>query len=55
MKAGADSAITQYFYNTDAYFAFVDDARATGYTETMLGRRRYLPEPAEREALDAAS
>lgn len=30
MKAGADSAITQYFYNTDAYFAFVDDARAMG-------------------------
>ncbi|MBU0602004.1 MAG: methylenetetrahydrofolate reductase [NAD(P)H] [Gammaproteobacteria bacterium] len=30
MKAGADSAITQYFYNADAYFAFVDDARAKG-------------------------
>ena len=41
----------------------VDDARATGYTETMLGRRRYLPdlnsdnrqrrEMAERMALNA--
>lgn len=30
VEAGADSAITQYFYNTDAYFAFVDDARAMG-------------------------
>ncbi len=24
IEAGADSAITQYFYNTDAYFRFVD-------------------------------
>ncbi|QAU33297.1 methylenetetrahydrofolate reductase [NAD(P)H] [Janthinobacterium sp. 17J80-10] len=30
VKAGADSAITQYFYNADAYFRFVDDARAAG-------------------------
>ncbi|QHI99601.1 methylenetetrahydrofolate reductase [NAD(P)H] [Xylophilus rhododendri] len=29
-KAGADTAITQYFYNADAYFRFVDDARARG-------------------------
>lgn len=28
--AGADSAITQYFYNADAYFRFVDEARAAG-------------------------
>ena len=28
VAAGADSAITQYFYNADAYFRFVDDARA---------------------------
>ncbi|MCB1789441.1 MAG: methylenetetrahydrofolate reductase [NAD(P)H] [Gammaproteobacteria bacterium] len=26
-EAGADSAITQYFYNADAYFAFVDSCR----------------------------
>ncbi len=26
-KAGADSAITQYFYNADAYFHFVDEIR----------------------------
>ena len=29
-KAGADSAITQYFYNADAYFHFVDAVRALG-------------------------
>ena len=30
VKAGANSAITQYFYNADAYFHFVDVARARG-------------------------
>jgi methylenetetrahydrofolate reductase (NADPH) len=30
VEAGADSAITQYFYNADAYFGFVDNARAQG-------------------------
>ncbi len=30
VKAGADAAITQYFYNADAYFHFVDDVRAQG-------------------------
>ena len=29
-KAGANSAITQYFYNADAYFHFVDEIRAQG-------------------------
>lgn len=29
-KAGADSAITQYFYNADAYFHFVDELRRQG-------------------------
>ncbi len=28
--AGANSAITQYFYNADSYFAFVDEAQRTG-------------------------
>jgi methylenetetrahydrofolate reductase (NADPH) len=28
VEAGADAAITQYFYNPDAYFNFVDQARA---------------------------
>jgi len=30
VKAGANSAITQYFYSADAYFHFVDEARALG-------------------------
>jgi methylenetetrahydrofolate reductase (NADPH) len=30
VKAGANSAITQYFYNSDAYFRFVEDVRALG-------------------------
>ena len=30
VKAGANSAITQYFYNADAYFHFVDEVRALG-------------------------
>jgi methylenetetrahydrofolate reductase (NADPH) len=29
-EAGADSAITQYFYNIDAYLHFVDEVRAMG-------------------------
>jgi methylenetetrahydrofolate reductase (NADPH) len=30
VKAGADAAITQYFFNADAYFRFVDDVRKMG-------------------------
>jgi methylenetetrahydrofolate reductase (NADPH) len=30
VDAGADGAITQYFYNADAYFRFVDDVRRLG-------------------------
>lgn len=30
VKAGADSALTQYFYNIDAYFQFLDDCEVMG-------------------------
>ncbi len=30
VEAGADAAITQYFYNADAYFAFLDACTAVG-------------------------
>ena len=30
VKAGANAAITQYFYNADAYFQFVDQTRGLG-------------------------
>lgn len=32
VNAGANSAITQYFYNADAYFHFVDAVRTAGVT-----------------------
>ncbi len=36
MDAGADAAITQYFFNADAYFRFVDEARALGVTQPIV-------------------
>ena len=32
VESGANSAITQYFYNADAYFRFVEDVRKLGVT-----------------------
>ncbi|MFZ9345520.1 MAG: methylenetetrahydrofolate reductase [NAD(P)H] [Burkholderiaceae bacterium] len=34
--AGASQAITQYFFNSDAYFRFVDDAYALGVTVPIV-------------------
>jgi methylenetetrahydrofolate reductase (NADPH) len=34
--AGANSAITQYFYNTDAYAAFIDDCARLGITQPIV-------------------
>lgn len=36
VKAGADAAITQYFYNADAYFRFVEDAQKAGVTVPIV-------------------
>jgi methylenetetrahydrofolate reductase (NADPH) len=36
VEAGADAAITQYFYNPDAYFAFVDECEAAGITVPIV-------------------
>jgi methylenetetrahydrofolate reductase (NADPH) len=36
MNAGANSAITQYFYNADAYFRFVEETRKLGITAPIV-------------------
>jgi methylenetetrahydrofolate reductase (NADPH) len=36
MNAGADSAITQYFFNADAYFRFADEVSARGVTAPIV-------------------
>jgi len=36
IDAGADSAITQYFFNPDAYFRFVDDCEDLGITAPIV-------------------
>jgi len=34
--AGANSAITQYFFNADSYFSFVDEAQRAGITSPIV-------------------
>jgi methylenetetrahydrofolate reductase (NADPH) len=36
IEAGADGAITQYFFNPDAYFRFVDDVRGLGVSVPVV-------------------
>jgi methylenetetrahydrofolate reductase (NADPH) len=36
IDAGANGAITQYFFNADAYFRFVDDVRRLGVTVPIV-------------------
>ena len=36
VKAGADSAITQFFFNPDAYFHYVDEVRKLGVTVPIV-------------------
>lgn len=36
VDSGADSAITQYFYNSDAYFRFIDDCEHAGINVPVI-------------------
>ncbi len=36
VMAGANSAITQYFYNADGYFRFIEEARKMGITAPIV-------------------
>ncbi|WP_150625160.1 methylenetetrahydrofolate reductase [NAD(P)H] [Pandoraea captiosa] len=36
VKAGANAAITQYFFNADAYFRFIDDVSRLGVTVPIV-------------------
>jgi methylenetetrahydrofolate reductase (NADPH) len=36
LDAGADSAITQYFYNADSYFRFIEDCEALGIDTAIV-------------------
>ncbi len=36
VKAGADSGITQYFFNSDAYFRYLDDLEKIGITTPIV-------------------
>ena len=36
MEAGANSAITQYFFNCDAYFRFIEEANDRGVTQPII-------------------
>ncbi|HTQ76227.1 MAG TPA: methylenetetrahydrofolate reductase [NAD(P)H] [Burkholderiales bacterium] len=36
LDAGANSAITQYFFNADSYFRFIDDCEAAGITVPIV-------------------
>lgn len=36
VEAGADAGITQYFFNPDAYFRYLDDLRARGVTVPVV-------------------
>ena len=44
VKAGADSAITQYFFNADAYWHFVDACAARGVTVPIVAGHHADPE-----------
>ncbi len=60
VDAGANAAITQYFYNADAYFRFVDDCEAMGIDRAHRARHhadqatsassRVFPTPAARRS-----
>lgn len=37
IKVGANDAITQYFYNSEAYFRFIEDAQKLGVAVPVAG------------------
>ena len=54
VKAGADSAITQFFFNADAYFHFVDEVRKIGVDGADRARHHADPQLREDRAVRGA-
>ncbi len=44
VQAGANAAITQYFYNADAYFQFVDNVRKLGVDVPVVAGKTTRPD-----------
>jgi methylenetetrahydrofolate reductase (NADPH) len=46
LDAGANSAITQYFFNVEAYFYFLDQCQAAGIDKPIYASHPTVPDPA---------
>ena len=59
VKAGADAAITQFFFNADAYFHFVEEVRALGVdvpvVPGIMPIHNYARSPSSRRATASRS